>query len=101
MTIASSAFTNQESIPPIYTCDGDGINPPLEISRTGFCGILTHVPPCPPSGVHHYRFQLYALDKKLDLETGTDREELEEAMKNSILARAELVGIYSPEYPKE
>lgn len=29
MNITSSAFNNNESIPEKYTCDGDGINPPL------------------------------------------------------------------------
>lgn len=31
MTIESSAFRNNELIPSKYTCDGDNINPPLDI----------------------------------------------------------------------
>jgi len=31
MLIKSSAFKNQEYIPSRYTCDGENINPPLEI----------------------------------------------------------------------
>lgn len=32
IVVKSSAFENNENIPPQYTCDGDNINPPLEIS---------------------------------------------------------------------
>ena len=32
MTISSPAFANNQTIPVKYTCDGENINPPLEIS---------------------------------------------------------------------
>lgn len=32
MKLRSSAFENGKVIPPRYTCDGEGISPPLEIS---------------------------------------------------------------------
>lgn len=32
MTITSSAFGNQETLPKKYTCEGEGINPPLAFS---------------------------------------------------------------------
>lgn len=32
MKITSPVFENQQLIPPKYTCDGDNVNPPLEIS---------------------------------------------------------------------
>lgn len=32
MKLASPAFTNNETIPVKYTCDGEGINPPLAFS---------------------------------------------------------------------
>lgn len=32
MQITSSAFTNNQKIPTKYTCDGEGINPPLQFS---------------------------------------------------------------------
>ena len=32
MKITSSAFQNNENIPPKYTCDGENASPPLEIS---------------------------------------------------------------------
>lgn len=54
-----------------------------------------YVPPCPPSGAHHYTFKLYALDVVLNLSPATDKAKLELAMQGHILSQAELVGIYS------
>ena len=60
-----------------------------DFRRPGYGG------PCPPSGTHRYFFKLYALDSKLTLPTKTDKKALEKAMEDHILARAELVGLYS------
>jgi Raf kinase inhibitor-like YbhB/YbcL family protein len=51
--------------------------------------------PCPPdgSGVHHYRFQLYALSEPLGLDPGLDAGEAKDAVINgSILQQAALGG---------
>ena len=53
--------------------------------------------PCPPSGTHRYFFKIYALDKKLDLNPGAGKAELEKAMQGHILDKAELVGLYKRE----
>lgn len=50
--------------------------------------------PCPPAGTHHYHFKIYALDKKLELEEGKNKSELENVMHDSIIDTAELVGLY-------
>lgn len=51
--------------------------------------------PCPPSGVHHYFFKLYALDtKKLSPGHEAGKEELEAAMQGHIIAQTELVGLF-------
>jgi Raf kinase inhibitor-like YbhB/YbcL family protein len=56
--------------------------------RTGYGG------PCPPVGRHRYFFKLYALGTVLpDLGRPT-KAKLESAMKEHVLARAELVGTY-------
>ncbi len=51
--------------------------------------------PCPPSGTHRYFFKLYALDAKLDLPSRKQKADLEKAMKDHIVGRAETVGTYS------
>ena len=51
--------------------------------------------PCPPSGTHRYYFRVFALDQKLDLESGAKRAALELALKNHILARGELMARFS------
>ncbi len=65
-----------------------GIN---DFGRIGYDG------PCPPRGhgVHHYHFKVYALDTELDLKGRITARILENAVKNHILAEAEVVGIYS------
>ncbi|MDA2935886.1 YbhB/YbcL family Raf kinase inhibitor-like protein [Patescibacteria group bacterium AH-259-L05] len=50
--------------------------------------------PCPPSGTHRYFFKLYALDTTLDLSSEADKAELVNAMKDHIIAQAELIGLY-------
>ncbi len=51
--------------------------------------------PCPPIGRHRYFHKLYALDLRLgDLPSSVTKAVLEKAMKEHILARAELVGTY-------
>jgi len=50
--------------------------------------------PCPPSGSHRYFFKLYALDAMLELKPGSNKPDLERAMKGHILAQAELLGRY-------
>ena len=60
-------------------------------------GKLDYVGPCPPSGIHHYIFRLYALDELLDLPEGTLHEEIIDAMEGHILETAKLVGLYGQE----
>ena len=59
--------------------------------------------PCPPPGhgPHRYFFRLYALDTLLDIRPGASRKELDDAMKEHILSRAELVGRYERQVMKK
>jgi Raf kinase inhibitor-like YbhB/YbcL family protein len=52
--------------------------------------------PCPPPGHgrHRYVFRLYALDRGLDLGSGSGKAELEQAIEGHVLTTAELVGTY-------
>jgi Raf kinase inhibitor-like YbhB/YbcL family protein len=51
-------------------------------------------PVCPPSGVHHYRFQVLALDRVIDLPSGATTNDLHRAVAGHVLASGELVGTY-------
>jgi len=50
--------------------------------------------PCPPAGQHLYRFNLFALSEKLNLPKGASSAELKNAMKNLILDKAILTGLF-------
>jgi Raf kinase inhibitor-like YbhB/YbcL family protein len=50
---------------------------------------------CPPSGTHRYFFKIYALDTKLSLAPNSRKKDVENAMKSHIVAKGELVGLYS------
>lgn len=140
LQVKSPVFSNNGAIPSQYTCDGENINPELQISGipegtktlalvmddpdapggTYDHWIMWNIPPrqrieensapgaqgrnsrkenkyygpCPPAGLHHYHFKLYALDTKLDLPITTDKTALEAAMKGHVLANGELIGTY-------
>lgn len=65
-----------------------GISGTNDFGKTGYGG------PCPPSGVHRYFFKVYALDTKLDLLAGADKDALLEAMTDHILAEGVIMGLY-------
>src|SRR5215471_13343514 len=140
LRVRSDAFSHGGQIPPKYTCEGENINPPLEVSdlpdKTKSLAIIVEDPdaprgvydhwvawniipseaiaensrpgvngrnsfgntgyggPCPPSGSHRYFFKVYALDNKLDLQPGSDKKTLQQAMKEHVLASGELMGHY-------
>jgi len=50
--------------------------------------------PCPPQGVHHYHFKLFALDLTLDLPGGVDKHTLLKAMDGHVIGTGELIGLY-------
>lgn len=145
MNFTSPAFKHNEQIPTRYTCDGEDIHPPFEISDPphgvkSYCLIMEdldamsgnwnwlhwtmwnihphttvikagkvpesvtqgktsgdvyhYVGPCPPKGMHRYRFMLFALDCELDVDVDSNAEDLEEEMDGHVLAEAELTGTY-------
>jgi len=52
--------------------------------------------PRPPAGdsLHHYHFQLFALDTTVSLAAGADRDSLVRALRTHVLAAGDLVGTY-------
>jgi len=55
---------------------------------------LGYMGPCPPEGVHHYHFKLFALNSVLNLSGEVSREKLEKEIENNLIEEAELVGLY-------
>jgi hypothetical protein len=51
--------------------------------------------PCPPSGTHRYFFKVYALDTLLNIASNSTKKDMEKAMKEHVLTKGELVGLYS------
>jgi Raf kinase inhibitor-like YbhB/YbcL family protein len=79
--------------PTVSVLDGIGF-----VGREGKNSLMkigfTPAAPPPGHGAHRYHFQLFALDKKLDLEPGAGRSALIEAMRGHVVAWGELVGTY-------
>lgn len=150
LTITSPSFKHNGSIPSKYTCDGDNINPPLNIDGVpkeavtlvlimddpdipqfvkekfgidvwdhwvvfniptnvttisegrnppGVLGKNTqnenvYTGPCPPDKEHRYFFKIYALDTKLDIDRNSTKRDVERIMKNHVIAKGELIGLY-------
>jgi hypothetical protein len=140
MKVISSNFEHKGNIDKKFTCQGEDINPSLNIEDIPFSakslalvvddpdapgGVWIHwivynipivneikensVPgkellnsfgkkgyggPCPPSGTHRYYFKVYALDKKLDLKDDATLDDLKKEMKEHILAKEQIIGLY-------
>ncbi|HMJ92699.1 MAG TPA: YbhB/YbcL family Raf kinase inhibitor-like protein [Allosphingosinicella sp.] len=59
-------------------------------------GRASYFGPRPPgSSPHHYHFQVFALDAPLPLPDGAAREQLLAAMDGHVLAKGDLVGLFS------
>jgi Raf kinase inhibitor-like YbhB/YbcL family protein len=142
--VTSTAFREGGTIPRKYTCDGEGVPPPLawtnipanagalalvvddpDAPRGTFThwilldleptaatlaerGVLPGVKqaknsggkngyygPCPPSGMHHYRFTVYALSGPTGLLDGAGLDEALQAIDSKAIARGRLTGLYS------
>ena len=50
--------------------------------------------PCPPGGSHHYKFEVFALDKELDLNSSANKVQLQKAMQGHVIAEGILTGLY-------
>jgi len=59
-------------------------------------GEQSYTGPKPPigHGVHHYHFQIFALDKKLSVGPAPEKNDLVKAMQGHVIAQGELIGTY-------
>lgn len=63
--------------------------------KTDF-GEIDYGGPAPPDKRHTYIFKLFALKSKIDLPKGSTKDQLEQAIKDEILAETILKGTYAP-----
>lgn len=74
---------------PEGTVPSTAVEGKTDFGKSGYGG------PCPPSGTHHYIFELYALDMMLPLPAGAKRSELMAAMEGHVLENAQLTGLFA------
>jgi len=67
---------------------------PQGIHGKGTSGNLNYRGPCPPDAEHKYFFKLYALDTTFGLPQGSEKKEVEEAMRGHIIEQTQLIGRY-------
>jgi hypothetical protein len=72
----------------------EGKLPPEAREGENSFGNVRYDGPAPPSGTHRYFFHLYALDTKLTLPAGSDRDALRAAMEGPVVGKAETFGTY-------
>ena len=78
-----------EGVPQKPKLESGGVQGVNDFRKVGYGG------PCPPSGTHRYIFELSAVDRRLGLPAGSNRDQVAAAMEGHILAKARLTGRYS------
>lgn len=78
------------SLPEGLATGGTPPNPRGARQGANDAGGIGYFGPRPPSGVHHYRFEIYALDAPLALAPGATRAALAGALRGHVLASGEL-----------
>lgn len=83
-------------IPPSTTEIGTG--EVIGVSGASGNGVAGYIGPCPPRGyepaVHRYHFDLFALDKTLDLPAGARVSDIRAAMEGHVISHTTLMGTY-------
>jgi len=79
------------NIPPLERIMENSV-PGIE-GENGF-GTTNYKGPCPPTGTHRYFFKVYALDELLEISAGAEKETVEKAMQEHVIAKGELFGTY-------
>lgn len=84
-------------IPPATTSLPEGVAPsgPPQQGRNDF-GNVGYGGPCPPSGIHHYRFTVYAVAARLGLPGTPDGRAVRSALASAdVLGKTTLVGTFA------
>ncbi len=86
--ISDNTYELLEAFPRVDKMDNGILQGSNDFKKVGYDG------PCPPSGMHRYYFELYALDSTLSLSAGMPKDLLVKAMKGHILAKTQIMGLY-------
>ncbi len=68
----------------------DAIEGVTDFGEIGYGG------PAPPDKRHVYVFKMYALNSKLSLQKGSNKKQVEDAMRDHIIAQTSLCGTFAP-----
>jgi Raf kinase inhibitor-like YbhB/YbcL family protein len=79
------------NIPPQETIAENSIP---GIQGNNSLGKNNYLGPCPPGGTHRYFFKVFALNSMLDIDANGNKNKLESAMQEHILAQGEIMGWY-------
>ena len=78
-----------ENVPPLFKFPDCSLHGKNDFGRIGYGG------PCPPAGYpHNYRFTLYALSKRLEMSSGTSKQQVLDAAREHMLDSGRLIGSY-------
>ena len=82
-------------IPLATTSSEEGGVPAGGVQAESSTGSAAYAGPCPPSGTHHYRFTVVALDAETGLAVGAPLDQALEAVDEHAVARGTLTGTYA------
>lgn len=79
-------------VPPATRSVRPGGVPTGAVQAENSAGEARYTPPCPPSGLHHYRFTVYGLRSPTGLAEGAPLERALAAIRSAAVERGRLVG---------
>jgi Raf kinase inhibitor-like YbhB/YbcL family protein len=82
-------------VPPATSSSDEGAVPAGGTQAESSAGPAAYAGPCPPSGTHHYRFTVIALDEETGLAQGASLDDALAAVDEHATARGTLTGTYS------
>jgi Raf kinase inhibitor-like YbhB/YbcL family protein len=88
--IAPTVTGFPENMMKTETAGGAGMQGANQTGKIGYYGPM----PPPADKPHKYHFQIFALDAKLNLPSGYNRQALLDRMKGHVIAKGELIGMY-------
>jgi Raf kinase inhibitor-like YbhB/YbcL family protein len=81
-------------IDPAVDSLAEGQEPAGAVEVENSSGDASYAGMCPPSGTHHYRFTLYALEKALDVQPDDSLTSVFAAIEDASLGQGTLTGTY-------